>query len=114
MAEDKLMGTLAYVFGLLSGAIIYVFNKDKSIRFHSIQSMLLCMLFISMWACIGLFAILSRFVPHGGNIILIGFFVISIGLGGIWIVITVFLMFRAYSGKNFMLPVFGKIAERLA
>ncbi len=108
----NLAGALAYVFGLITGVIFLVlepYKRDRFIRFHAMQSILFCvaaiafsiawsilvniMIGISGWTAVALTPI--------GLIISLGFFVF-------WL----FLMYQAYSQREFRIPIIGAIAAK--
>ncbi len=86
-------GMLAYVAGWLSGAFfLAVEKKSPFVRFHAWQSVLTFLpIFLAIW-----------FVP-----LWFLFWPISVAL---WIL----LMYKAFRGDRFKLPVVGDIADRRA
>ena len=85
---------LTYVLGWLTGIIFLLISKDKSIRFHALQSII----------TFGIITILVM-VPVIGWVIsplamIVGFV--------LWLV----LIFKAYQGEEFMLPVIGEFAKK--
>src|SRR3989338_6144187 len=85
---------LAYLLGWLTGLIMLVLEKDKFVRFHAMQSIivfgglnLLVMVPIFGWVLLP-FAVLAGFI--------------------LWLV----LMFKAYKGEEFVLPVVGEFAKK--
>lgn len=102
MAEEKTVtglprnteAALTYVLGWLTGIIFFLMSKDKFIRFHAMQSII----------TFGIITILVM-VPVVGWIIsplamIVGFV--------LWLV----LIFKAYQGEEFMLPVIGEFAKK--
>jgi uncharacterized membrane protein len=106
-------GALAYV--TLIPAIIFLvmepYNKDRFIRFHSFQ----CLFFAAGWIvlCIAMMIVgfILAFIPVVGWILDLLLWLV-IGLGGLLLVI--FLIYKAYSGQKFMLPVIGNLADQQA
>ena len=97
-STSRLGGMLAYVGGLFSGVIvILVERRDSFVRFHAMQSTLL---FIG----IVLIDILLQMVPLLGALVVI-FVVIPLS-AILWLV----LMFKAYQGEHFKLPLVGQMA----
>src|SRR3989338_4132014 len=102
MAEAKgnetLMAALAYLLGFITGIIFLLIEKDnKFVRFHAMQSTIL---FIALFIV---------------NVILtitfIGLLLVPI-VGLIGLVLWLVLMYMAFTGKKFKLPVIGDIAEK--
>lgn len=84
---------LSYVLLWFSGILIFLFEKDPFVRFHAMQSiltfgglMILAILPIVGW-------ILSPLITIVGFIL--------------WLV----LIYKAYQGEEFALPIVGKIAK---
>jgi uncharacterized membrane protein len=86
-------GMLAYVAGWLSGAFfLLVEKKSRFVRFHAWQSVLTFLpVFVALW-----------FLP-----LWFLFWPVSVAL---WIL----LMYKAFHGERFRLPVVGDIADRRA
>lgn len=115
MVDDKLMGALAYVFGWLSGLIVYFVKKEsKFVRFHAIQSILLSVvggilatvIMVGLWIVGVILAIFT-----GG----LGMMVIPLGillLMAACVIITVLAAYKAYKGLEYKLPFIGNLAEK--
>jgi uncharacterized membrane protein len=85
---------LTYVLGWLTGIIFLLMSKDKSIRFHAMQSII----------TFGIITIVVM-IPVVGWVIsplamIVGFV--------LWLV----LIFKAYQGEEFILPVIGEFAKK--
>lgn len=85
---------LSYVLGWLSGIVFLLIEKDPFVRFHAMQSTL----------TFGLLTVLS-FVPIIGwalspLLMIVGFV--------LWLV----LIFKAYQGEEFKLPMVGNFAQK--
>jgi uncharacterized membrane protein len=86
---------LTYVLGWLTGIVFLLLEKnDKFVRFHAMQSII----------TFGLITILS-FVPIIG-------WILSPVLMIIGFVLWLLLIFKAYQGEKFKLPVIGDFAEK--
>jgi uncharacterized membrane protein len=106
---------LSYAFGAASGAIflfVEPFRSNAFVRFHALQSiffMVAWVLFTVMWtvatevfeAITGGFLI-TLVIPIDCLLTLAGI--------GYW----VFLMYRAYAGNQYKVPILGRLAERQA
>ncbi|MDX1577034.1 MAG: DUF4870 domain-containing protein [Gemmatimonadota bacterium] len=104
----NMAGALAYFLGALSGVLFLVIDKDRSfVRFHAMQSIVLTVAWIAVWVVL---SVLSA-VPFVGW--LVGLLLsIAIGIGGF--VLWIYLMYRAYSGDEWEVPVVGPYARRFA
>ncbi|PJE67515.1 hypothetical protein COU95_02010 [Candidatus Shapirobacteria bacterium CG10_big_fil_rev_8_21_14_0_10_40_9] len=85
---------LSYVLGWLTGIVFLLIEKDPFVRFHAMQSII----------TFGLLTIIS-FVPIIGWLLsplamIVGFV--------LWLV----LIFKAYQGEEFKLPVIGDFAKK--
>jgi uncharacterized membrane protein len=97
--EGNIAGALAYAFGWVSGVVFLIIEKDsRFVRFHAMQSILTSIAFgVVFW--------ILRFIPFIGWI----FAMIIALLGfGLWLL----LMFKAYKGEMFKLPIVGDIAAK--
>jgi uncharacterized membrane protein len=97
--DANIAAALCYLAWFATGIVFLVIEKDsKFVRFHAMQSTLfflpLAVVEMVLWS-----------IPLLGW--LIGFFVWIAGLV-IWLV----LMFKAYQGEKYKLPVVGDMAEQ--
>jgi len=97
--DENLEGTLCYVLGFLTGIVFLILEKKSSfVRFHAMQS---TVTFIGIFV---LSAVLG-FIPIIGWILLPVLYLLSLVL---WLL----LMYKAYVGERFKLPVVGDFAEK--
>lgn len=85
---------LTYVLGWLTGIVFLLIEKDKFVRFHAMQSII----------TFGALTIFS-FVPVIGWIL-----TPFIMIGGL--LLWLLLIYKAYQGEEFKLPVIGKFAAK--
>ena len=99
--DANLAAVLSYVFGIVSGLIFFLVEKQsRLVKFHAMQAILFSgALFIA--------SIVTRVIPVLGAIL-----GLLLGLAGV--VIWIVLMIKAYHGEFYKLPVLGDIAERNA
>ncbi len=110
--QPNLAAALAYVLTIITGIIFFVIEKEnKYVRFHAMQAIL----FGAAWIILGIgLSILSAaiaFVPFVGGIITVLIY-LALGLGGF--ILWLLLMYKAYQGERFKLPVVGDVAEKNA
>ena len=100
--DANLAAALSYLVGFVSGIVFLVIEKEnRFVRFHALQSVL-------AFGAITLLWVLLNAVPLLGFVL--GVLVIIPGSAIIWL----FLMFKAYQGEEFRLPIVGSIAaERI-
>lgn len=97
--EEHIAGMLCYLAGFITGIIFLIIEKDnRFVRFHALQS-------IFVFVTIAAFSVIINIIP------LIGL-LISFLMGPISIVLWIFLMIKAYQGKQFKLPIIGDLAEK--
>jgi uncharacterized membrane protein len=97
--DENVAGALSYGVGWISGLLFFVTEPQNTfVRFHAMQSILVfgtaCVMFVVCLSIPFLGWILSIFVFYGS--------------AALWLI----LMFKAYQGERFKLPIAGDIAER--
>jgi len=106
--EENIAGLLSYLALLITGLIFYFGEKEnKFVRFHALQSIIISIVIIIVQiilSIIGSLLWLSA-IWYIWNIISI---LVSLACLFLWI----FLMFQAYSGKKFKLPLIGNFCEK--
>jgi len=99
--EQNIAGLLCYLAAWITGIIFLVIEKEnKFVRFHAWQS-------IIVFGAITILSIVLGFIPIIGAIIN---WILSILAFILWII----LMYKAYKGEMYKLPVAGQIAETQA
>ncbi len=105
-------GLLCYVLGFITGIIFLVlepYKNDRFVRFHAFQSIFYSVALTVFWIIWGnLFWIVG-----------FGFFwtILSLISTLVWLgafLLWLFLMFKAYNGQRFVLPVLGELAAKQA
>lgn len=107
---DNVAGALAYLLGPITGIAFLVidpYNRNPKIRFHAWQSIVLCVAWIVLSFVLGFaLGLISVFAlilaPLLMLLPLVGF--------ALWL----FLMWKAYQGEQFRLPVIGDFAAKQA
>jgi uncharacterized membrane protein len=107
-------GALAYLLGLITGIIFLAlepYKHDRFVRFHAMQSILLCAAYIVYRIT---FSFVVRMIVGVSGWLALALvpvaFVVSLGLFAFWL----FLMYSAYKGREFQIPVIGPMAARQA
>jgi uncharacterized membrane protein len=103
----NLAGALSYLLGPVTGIIFLVLERTNNfVRFHAMQSTVLGVAWIIFSIAL---SVLSGIVPVIGWIfgLLIS---IVLGLGGF--ILWLLLMWNAYQGKEWELPVVGPFARK--
>lgn len=98
--DGNLEGALCYVLGFVTGIIFLILEKDnKFVKFHAIQSTIISLLLFVVIAVLGIIPLFWLIIPL------------------IWIaelILWLLLMYKAYQGEVFKLPVIGDIAAKQA
>ncbi len=106
-------GALAYV--TIIPAILFLvmdpYNKDKFIKFHSFQCLFFAAAMFVLSIAMMFVGFILAFVPVVGWILDMLIW-LAIGLGSL--ILVIFMIYKAYSGEKFMLPVIGKLADEQA
>lgn len=109
---QNIAGALAYVLGPLTGVLFLILEKEnRVVRFHAAQSVAVGLILVALSIALSLIAGLLAFVPVLGWIAMLLLSVV-IGLGSL--ILWLALMWRAYLGKLWELPVAGAFARKLA
>ena len=99
--EEPLAGVLCYLFGWVSGLVFLVIEQRSGfVRFHAWQS---TVTFLGLTAL----GILANWIPLVGGLI-------RVVLPPVSFVVWVLLMYRAWQGERFRLPLIGEYAEEQA
>ncbi len=106
-------GALAYV--TIIPAILFLvmdpYNKDRFIKFHSFQCLFFAASMFVLSIAMMFVGFILAFVPVVGWILDMLIW-LAIGLGSL--ILVIFMIYKAYSGEKFMLPVIGKLADEQA
>lgn len=94
-SKKNLMGAAAYLLGFITGIVFLLVEKeDKFVRFHAMQSTIV----------FGALFILGL-VPVVG-------LVLGVVIAPVSFILWLVLMWKAYSGEMFKLPIIGDFAEK--
>ncbi len=108
-------GALAYLIGAITGILFLVvdpFKTDRFVRFHAFQAIFFNLAWIAFWIVWMIVGLMLGAISHGLFFIIQLPINLLITVGGfcLW----VFLMYSAYQGKTFQLPVIGALAATQA
>jgi uncharacterized membrane protein len=96
--DANLAAALSYLVGFVTGIIFLVLEKEnRFVRFHALQSTLLFLGLV-------LLNVVLNVVP------LLGFLLSVFVLLPVSAVLWLWMMFKAYQGEEFKLPMIGQIA----
>jgi uncharacterized membrane protein len=105
--DENVASAACYVLGWLTGIIFFLVEKDnKTVKFHAMQSILTFLpLTILIWIISAIF--FGAFIYGMWGIWSLIITLIEIVMLLLWL----FLMFKAYQGEKFKVPIVGDIAE---
>jgi uncharacterized membrane protein len=99
--QPNVAGLLCYLFAWITGLIFLLIEKEsKFVRFHAIQSIATYVVFFVVY-------IVLWFIPIIG-------WIINIILAIVMFILWILLMYKAYQGKMYKLPIVGNFAEKNA
>lgn len=104
--SENLAGALAYLIGPITGIVLLVVEKDnRFVRFHAMQSIIVG----AVWILVSYALRLFLYVPLLGW--LVGLLTsLVLGLGGL--LLWLFLMWQAFQGKEWEVPMLGAFARK--
>ena len=98
--DANVAAALSYAFGWVTGLAFLVIEKDnRFVRFHAMQSTI-------VFVTLSLGFILLQSIPLLGMLLSV-FIVIPLSA-----VLWLLMMFKAYQGERFKLPIAGEMAEQ--
>jgi uncharacterized membrane protein len=102
--DENIEAALSYFLGFLTGILFFVLEKEnKFVKFHAMQSIVVFMALFVINMVLGIILSIS----------IVGIMLFPL-IYLIEMVLWLFLMYKAYKGEKFMLPVVGDIAEKQA
>ncbi len=97
--DENITGLLCYALGFITGILFLALEKEnKFIRFHAMQSL-------------ATFLPLFIIVTAIGWVPIIGW-IISILITPLGLILWLLLMYKAFKGERFKLPIVGDFAEK--
>jgi uncharacterized membrane protein len=113
--DPKVAAALAYVFTVITGIIFLLIEKeDEYVRFHAGQAVVfgvaVFVVFIAANIITAILGFVLSFLPLlAGLVIGLIWLVMWVGALVLWL----FLMFKAYQGERFSLPVLGDLGKKV-
>jgi uncharacterized membrane protein len=104
--QPNVAGALSYLFGFITGIIFFVLEKDNQfVRFHAMQSIIVSVAFFVLSIVLGIFSM----IPILGWIVGA---LASMVLGIVALILWLVLMFKAFQGQEWEVPIIGKYARQ--
>jgi uncharacterized membrane protein len=104
--EERALAAAAYLTWIAGGVLLILpaFRKQKFVRFHAWQSVLLW----GAFTVVAVVGILLSNVASAMLLLLVGI-VVTLAMAFLWVVLTI----KAWQGERFEVPGFGLIAGRM-
>lgn len=97
--EQHIAGLLCYLFWFVTGTIFLLIEKENHfVRFHAMQSIIISI-------AIFVVSLVLTFIPFINLII-------GLLLAPVTFILWIVMMYKAYSGERFKLPIVGDFAEQ--
>ncbi len=98
-------GALSYLLGPITGVLFLVLEKEsRFVRFHAAQSIGVSIVLVAVNVALMVLSAILGFLPIIGWLISIA---LSLVLGMASLVLWLYLMYRAYQGDEWEVPVVG-------
>jgi uncharacterized membrane protein len=105
-------GALTYLLGPITGILFFLLEKEnRFVRYHAAQSITLGLVWIALSVLFSVLSGMLVMVPVLGWLVALLLSVVF-GLGGLFL--WLFLMWRAFQGREWESPIAGPMARKLA
>lgn len=100
--EENIAGALAYLLGFVTGIFFLLTEKEsRFVRFHAMQSTILSGGLLVISLILGIIPVIN-----------VVWLVLSPFVGIAGFVLWIWLMYQAYQGKEFELPLVGNVSKQ--
>lgn len=107
----NIAGSLAYLLGPITGILFLVLEREsRFVRFHAAQSIVVSIICIIFSIALSVLSAILGVVPVIGWLLGIA---LSLGMGLAFFALWLVLMFTAFQGKEWEVPLLGVQARRL-
>ncbi len=106
-------GALSYSLTFVTGVVFYLLAEDRFVRFHAAQSTLVFGLLVALNVGLSILAGVVAVVPGVGGVLVRIVGTIAALVGPVAVVTWIVLMYLAYRGDEYAVPVAGEWARRL-
>jgi uncharacterized membrane protein len=112
--EENIAGLLCYIFGWVSGLIFLLIDKRPFVKFHAAQSIALNIAMFVVWIALIIVGFVLTMITAALHFP-IGIFSIFLTpvIGIAFLVVWIFLMYKAYNHEKYKLPIIGNIVENM-
>ena len=97
--SENVAAALSYLLGFITGILFFVMEKQSSfVRFHAMQSIL-------AFGVLFVLGMVTAWIPVLGR-------AVTYIVGPVSFVLWLLLMWKAFQGERYKLPIFGDLAEK--
>lgn len=97
--QENIAGMLSYLLWIVGGIVFLIIEKEnRFVRFHALQSTIVSVVFFVL-------NIVLDYIPFIG-------WILSMLLSPLILILWIVLMYKAYKGEYFKLPIIGDFAEK--
>lgn len=109
---ENVAGALSYLLGPITGVAFFVIDRERPfVRFHAVQSIAVTIGWVALVVVLMVLSAILGMIPILGWLVGV---LLNLGLAlagfGLWL----WLMFQAYQGREWTLPVLGEHARRIS
>lgn len=109
--EPNVAAALSYILGIVTGIVFLVLEREnRFVRFHAAQSTVVSVFIIVAGVAVSMVTKLLAFIPMFGWLVVL---LLTMGLTFGTFVLWLLLMWRAYQGEEWELPVAGGMARKV-
>ncbi len=106
---ESVAAALSYLFGWIGGLFFLLFDPRPFVRYHAAQSVVVFGTLSLLLVLLGGF-FLGAFFPGAEGLLMVLQRIVEVT----WLVLAVFLIFKASSGKRFRVPYAARYADQVA
>lgn len=108
--EENVAGALSYLMGPVTGIIFLILDKDRPfVRFHAVQCLVVTVAWLALSLALMVLGAILGMIPVLGFIVTtLAYLALSLLGFVLWLV----LMYRAFQGEEWEVPVVGEYARR--
>jgi uncharacterized membrane protein len=107
--DERLERVLAYAFGWVSGIILFLLEKNRTVRWHAVQSMVTFGTLSVVMLMVSLLRLYLGWIPLIGLITNAGLGLLLSVLWWVTIGLWLWLMLMAWFQPNYRLPIIGDL-----
>ena len=120
--KENISGAMCYILGLITGIIFFILGKDnKFVKFHAVQSIIFSIIVIIISQILSAFTTASLMTMYNTDLMtmyasygtLSAITSISWVINIVILVIWIFVMYKAYLGEKYHIPIIGNLTERV-